>query len=123
MIIKLFDLVKLCDNDMVINKVDVNLYKLMKQAVLDYSPIAEGKNIDIIYESNLDNINIQSLCMKIRESKDLPIIMLSAKDQDMDKVMGLSSGSDDYISKPFNPIELLARIRAQLRRYNKLNPI
>lgn len=64
-----------------------------------------------------------SLCMKIRDKRNLPIIMLSAKDQDMDKVMGLTAGADDYMVKPFNPVELLARVRAQLRRYVELNPV
>ncbi|QGQ94866.1 DNA-binding response regulator [Paenibacillus psychroresistens] len=60
-------------------------------------------------------------CLKIREQKNMPIIMLSAKAQDMDKIMGLSSGADDYMSKPFNPLELLARVKSQLRRYTRLN--
>ncbi|MBW9173454.1 response regulator transcription factor [Clostridium estertheticum] len=64
-----------------------------------------------------------TLCIKIREKTNMPIIMLSAKDQDMDKVMGLTCGADDYVAKPFNPIELLARVRAQLRRFNELNPV
>ncbi|GEA30892.1 response regulator transcription factor [Clostridium diolis] len=64
-----------------------------------------------------------TLCIKIREKTNMPIIMLSAKDQDMDKVIGLTCGADDYIAKPFNPIELLARVRAQLRRFIDLNPV
>lgn len=60
-------------------------------------------------------------CLKIREQKNMPIIMLSAKSQDMDKIMGLSTGADDYMSKPFNPLELLARVKSQLRRYTRLN--
>lgn len=60
-------------------------------------------------------------CLKIREQKNMPIIMLSAKSQDMDKIWGLSSGADDYMSKPFNPLELIARIKSQLRRYTRLN--
>ena len=64
-----------------------------------------------------------TLCIKIREKTNIPIIMLSAKDQDMDKVMGLTCGADDYLAKPFNPIELLARVRSQLRRFNELNPV
>ena len=62
------------------------------------------------------------LCRKIREQYNIPIIILSAKSQDMDKIIGLSTGADDYITKPFNPIELIARVKAQLRRYIKLNP-
>lgn len=56
-------------------------------------------------------------CMKIRESKNIPIIMLSAKGEDSDKILGLNIGADDYITKPFNPLELVARVKSQLRRY------
>jgi DNA-binding response OmpR family regulator len=58
--------------------------------------------------------------MRIREEKNIPIIMLSAKSEDMDKILGLSVGADDYISKPFNPLELIARVKSQLRRYKNL---
>jgi len=57
---------------------------------------------------------------KIRESKNIPIIMLSAKSEDTDKILGLNMGADDYITKPFNPMELIARVKSQLRRYTKL---
>ncbi len=60
-------------------------------------------------------------CMRIREERNTPIIMLSAKSEDMDKIMGLTTGADDYITKPFNPLELIARVKSQLRRYIKLN--
>ena len=53
----------------------------------------------------------------------MPIIMLSAKSEDMDKIMGLTTGADDYVSKPFNPLELLARVKSQLRRYMQVNVI
>lgn len=62
-----------------------------------------------------------ALCMEIRKKSNIPIIMLSAKDQDMDKVIGLSAGADDYLEKPFNPVELVARVKAQLRRFNDFN--
>ena len=55
--------------------------------------------------------------MKIREEKNIPIILLSAKSEDYDKITGLNVGADDYITKPFNPLELVARVRSQLRRY------
>ncbi|MNW33402.1 Transcriptional regulatory protein WalR [compost metagenome] len=55
-------------------------------------------------------------CMKIREISNTPIIMLSAKEDDIDKITGLTTGADDYMTKPFNPLELLARVKAQLRR-------
>ncbi|WP_033826590.1 response regulator transcription factor [Bacillus andreraoultii] len=60
-------------------------------------------------------------CMKIREERQMPIIMLSAKSEDMDKIHGLASGADDYMTKPFNPLELVARVKSQLRRYKKYN--
>lgn len=62
-------------------------------------------------------------CMKIREENNMPIIMLSAKAEDMDKIFGLTTGADDYITKPFNPLELIARVKSQIRRYTKLNTI
>lgn len=61
-----------------------------------------------------------SAMAKIREFSNVPIILLTAKSEDMDKVLGLNVGADDYITKPFNPIELLARVRSQLRRYLQL---
>ncbi|MGG4397618.1 response regulator transcription factor [Paenibacillus thiaminolyticus] len=60
-------------------------------------------------------------CMKIREQNNTPIIMLSAKSQDIDKIAGLSIGADDYVSKPFNPLVLIARVKSQLRRYKQFN--
>lgn len=60
---------------------------------------------------------------KIREQKNIPILILSAKTEDSDKVLGLNVGADDYIAKPFNPIELVARVRSHLRRYTNLGSI
>ena len=61
--------------------------------------------------------------MKIRESRNIPIIMLSAKSEDNDKILGLNIGADDYITKPFNPMELIARVKSQLRRYTRLGSV
>ena len=58
--------------------------------------------------------------LKIREESSIPIIMLSAKSQDTDKILGLNMGADDYVTKPFNPLELVARAKSQLRRYTRL---
>ena len=58
--------------------------------------------------------------LKVRESKNIPIILLSAKSEDADKILGLTAGADDYITKPFNPSELVARVKSQLRRYTQL---
>lgn len=60
-------------------------------------------------------------CLKIREEKKMPIIMLSAKSQDSDKILGLNIGADDYVVKPFNPLELVARVKSQIRRNTKFN--
>ena len=57
--------------------------------------------------------------LKIREKLSLPIIILSAKSEDSDKILGLNIGADDYVTKPFNPLELVARVKSQLRRYTK----
>ena len=61
--------------------------------------------------------------MKIRESRNIPIIMLSAKSEDNDKILGPNIGADDYITKPFNPMELIARVKSQLRRYTRLGSV
>lgn len=58
-------------------------------------------------------------CLKIREDQNIPIIILSAKSENVDKIIGLNSGADDYITKPFNHLELIARVKSQLRRYEK----
>ena len=60
--------------------------------------------------------------LKVRETSSIPIIILSAKSEDSDKILGLNIGADDYLSKPFNPLELVARVKSQLRRYTQLNP-
>ena len=60
--------------------------------------------------------------LKIRENSSIPIIILSAKTEDSDKILGLNIGADDYVEKPFNPLELVARVKSQLRRYTQLNP-
>ncbi len=61
--------------------------------------------------------------LKIREENSLPIIILSAKSEDTDKILGLNIGADDYVAKPFNPLELVARVKSQLRRYTKLGSL
>lgn len=75
----------------------------------------------IILDIMMPKLDGIQACMKIREEKNMPIIMLSAKSQDMDKITGLVTGADDYVTKPFNPLELTARVKSQLRRYFKLN--
>ena len=64
-----------------------------------------------------------AMCRRIRETNNIPIIMVSAKTQDIDKIVGLSTGADDYVAKPFNPLELTARVKSLLRRYTQLGAI
>ncbi|QSB08722.1 response regulator transcription factor [Lysinibacillus fusiformis] len=82
------------------------------------------KSIDvdlIVLDIMMPKMNGIQACLKIREEKSMPIIMLSAKSEDIDKIQGLTSGADDYLSKPFNPLELIARVKSQLRRSHKYN--
>lgn len=71
----------------------------------------------IILDIMMPRLDGISTTFKIREKKNIPIIILSAKSEDTDKVLGLQVGADDYVTKPFNPIELIARVKSQLRRY------
>lgn len=74
----------------------------------------------IIMDVMMPNLDGLKTTLKIREKRNIPIILLSAKSEDMDKVIGLNMGADDYITKPFNPLELTARVKSQLRRYINL---
>lgn len=74
----------------------------------------------VLLDIMMPNMDGLSATMKIREKKNIPIILLSAKSEDSDKVLGLTMGADDYITKPFSPMELMARVRSQLRRYMQL---
>ncbi len=83
----------------------------------------ESTELDLaILDIMLPGINGFDLCQKIRERYTYPIIMLTAKDAETDKITGLTLGADDYITKPFRPLELVARVKAQLRRYKRYNP-
>lgn len=83
--------------------------------------LLEKNQVDlIILDVMMPTMDGIEACMKIREKNNLvPIIMLSAKGQDIDKISGLSVGADDYVTKPFSPLELIARIKSQLRRFNQ----
>lgn len=74
----------------------------------------------IILDIMLPTIDGIQICKSIRELLDVPIIMLSAKREDNDKILGIMTGADDYVTKPFNPLELVVRVKAQLRRYLKM---
>ena len=88
---------------------------------LDYALAQEYDAL--ILDIMMPKLDGLSAIMKIRERKNLPIIVLSAKSEDSDKVIGLSMGADDYVTKPFNPMELTARVKSQLRRYTSLGDI
>lgn len=88
------------------------------------------KALDILEENHIDLIIMDIMMpkldgmratIKIRESKNIPIIILSAKSEDTDKILGLNMGADDYLCKPFNPLELLARVNSLLRRCNMIS--
>lgn len=83
--------------------------------------VLKKENVDLlvidVMMPRLDGIRAT---LKIREENSLPIIILSAKSEDADKILGLNVGADDYVTKPFNPLELVARVKSQIRRYTKL---
>jgi len=86
--------------------------------------IIEEKEIHlIIMDIMMPKMDGLRATMKIREKNNIPVIMLSAKVEDTDKIMGLNMGADDYITKPFNPLELIARVKSQLRRYTTLGSL
>lgn len=83
----------------------------------------ETEQLDLaILDIMLPDMSGFDLCRRIREKHTYPVIMLTAKDGEMDKITGLTLGADDYITKPFRPLEMVARVKAQLRRYKKYNP-
>lgn len=80
------------------------------------------EDIDLmILDIMMPEVDGITMCNMVREKSNLPIIMLSAKSTDLDKIVGLSNGADDYVIKPFNPLELMARVKSQLRRYTTFN--
>lgn len=96
----------------------VSVYNTGREALKS----AEEHDYDLaILDVMLPDVDGFSICRKLREKYFYPIIMLTAKVEDLDKIMGLTIGADDYITKPFNPLELIARVKTQLRRYKKYN--
>ena len=84
--------------------------------------LLKGNDVDlVILDVMMPKLNGIETCLKIREESQIPIIMLSAKSEDVDKILGLNMGADDYLSKQFNTLELMARVKSQLRRYKKFN--
>ena len=116
-----------CDDDQaIVDAIGIYLenegYKVFKafngKEAID---IIEEKMIHlIIMDIMMPQMDGITATMKIREEHKIPLIMLSAKSEDYDKILGLNIGADDYITKPFNPLELMARVKSQLRRYTTL---
>lgn len=119
-----------CDDDKeIVNAIEIYLekegYKIYKanngKEVLN---IINKEEIHlVILDIMMPELDGISVAENIREDKAIPIIMLSAKSEDYDKIKGLNVGADDYITKPFNPMELIARVNSQMRRYTKLGSI
>lgn len=116
-----------CDDDKeIVNAIEVYLRNEGYDVFKAYDGIqalnlVESNQIHLILmDIMMPNMDGMMATMKIREDKNIPIIMLSAKSEDYDKITGLNVGADDYITKPFNPLELIARVKSQLRRYVNL---
>ena len=120
----------ICDDDRdIVSALDIYLSSegfatLKAYDGLECLRLAERNPVDLILLDvmmpGLDGIRTTA---KLRESCNVPIILLTAKSEDADKVLGLNIGADDYITKPFNPIEVIARVKSQLRRYTSLGDI
>ena len=103
---------------------------LLEESFLTYKALDGETALDMFYEHNPDlillDINLPKMngwevCQNIRKESNIPIIMMTARDSEIDELKGLSIGADDYITKPFNPLEVIARVKTQLRRYQKYN--
>lgn len=104
-----------------LSSMDYHIYKANN--ALDGLKIIEQHNIMLaLLDIMMPEMNGIEMCQRIRKERNIPIIFISAKANDIDKIQGLMSGADDYITKPFNPMEIIARVRSQLRRYTELNP-
>ena len=112
-----------CDDDKdIVEAIDIYLtqegYEVLKAYDGDEAiKVLKRNEVDLLMMPRLDGIRAT---LKIRENMSLPIIILSAKSEDADKILGLNIGADDYMTKPFNPLELVARVKSQLRRYTQL---
>lgn len=119
-----------CDDDKeIVNAIEIYLrnegYEVFKAYDgMEALQIVEKEDIHLILmDIMMPKLDGMRTTMKLREEKNIPIIMLSAKSEDYDKITGLNVGADDYITKPFNPLELIARVKSQLRRYVDLGSL
>ena len=116
-----------CDDDKdIVEAIDIYLtqegYEVLKAYDGDEAiKVLNSKEVDLlIMDVMMPKLDGIRATLKIRENMSLPIIILSAKSEDADKILGLNIGADDYMTKPFNPLELVARVKSQLRRYTQL---
>lgn len=116
-----------CDDDKdIVEAIDIYLtqegYEVQKAYDGDEAiKVLKSNEVDLlIMDVMMPRLDGIRATLKIRENMSLPIIILSAKSEDADKILGLNIGADDYITKPFNPLELVARVKSQLRRYTQL---
>ena len=116
-----------CDDDKdIVDAIDIYLTQEGYQVLKAYNgeeaiKVLKEKKVDIlIIDVMMPRLDGIRATLKIREEMSLPIIILSAKSEDADKILGLNIGADDYMTKPFNPLELVARVKSQLRRYTQL---
>jgi two-component system response regulator VanR len=99
---------------------DYHVFKFYKGR--DALACIENEKIDLaVLDVMLPDENGFTICQRIREKHNFPVIMLTAKGEEIDKIKGLTLGADDYITKPFQPLEMVARVKAQLRRFTKYN--
>jgi len=113
------DEVEICNAiEIYLKREDLKVYKAYNG--IEALEVLEDHKIHlIILDVMMPRLDGLKTCLKIRETLNIPIIILSAKSENIDKIMGLNNGADDYITKPFNHLELLARVKSQLRRYEK----
>ena len=116
-----------CDDDKdIVEAIDIYLtqegYEVLKAYDGDEAiKVLKSNEVDLlIMDVMMPRLDGIRATLKIRENMSLPIIILSAKSEDADKILGLNIGADDYMTKPFNPLELVARVKSQLRRYTQL---
>ncbi len=96
---------------------------LAEDGIVGYEVLQEGQINLAVVDIMLPKMNGYDLVKKARENSNIPIIILSAKNLDSDKILGLDLGADDYLTKPFNPLELVARVKSNIRRYYNLGSI
>ena len=117
----------ICDDDKdIVSALDIYLTSEGYKTYKAYDGLEALKMVDqhdiqlVLLDVMMPGLDGIRTTAKLRESKNIPIILLTAKSEDSDKILGLNIGADDYITKPFNPIEVIARVKSQLRRYTTL---